>query len=527
MDEPIGKFIFKEVAMLDYKSIVRLKRLGLNNAAIANSLGCKWDSVQRIVSRCENVWGSVDGVPDDLTNEEIADVLFSSRKSVDLNYLQPDCEKILEKQRKGYLRNELWAEYCAEAGTKGKKAYKLSRFNEIVSDYRSKHDISFTMNHVPGLEAQADWAGDKGHFLDCDTGELVEVHVFVMTLPYSGYFYCEGFLDEKMPAWYAGHSNAFAFYGGVPAFIIPDNCATAVDRQHFDEKGILNTRYVEFLTHYGATPRPTRIKKPRDKGHVERHVRIVEDDIIRPMERLDIYSLQEYNDIMRRKLIARNSRDYSKKLGSRTSIFEAEEKQALLPLPVLQYKSYDEKDATVWRDFHIQYDCAFYSVPIRYVGKKVTVKATNEQIRIYYQEKLIAEHRRAVRKWQKSTLEAHIPGKGTDLHGAYSSDELISWAEKFGPYTVRWVKAELGRFEFEVQAYRPVTSVLRILNRYTPEAAESASEAALASSVFTVKGYKSILSAQSRIHPAKANRINLNDVFCAHEDKEGSDYGNS
>ena len=106
--------------MLDYKSIVRLKRLGLNNAAIANSLGCKWDSVQRIVSRCENVWGSVDGVPDDLTNEEIADVLFSSRKSVDLNYLQPDCEKILEKQRKGYLRNELWTEYCAEAATRSR-----------------------------------------------------------------------------------------------------------------------------------------------------------------------------------------------------------------------------------------------------------------------------------------------------------------------------------------------------------------------------------------------------------------------
>ena len=89
---------------------------------------------------------------------------------------------------------------------------------------------------------------------------------------------------------------------------------------------------------------------------------------------------------MQRKLIARNSKDYSKKLGFRTSIFEAEEKQTLLPLPELQYKSYDEKDATVWRDFHSQYDRAFYSVPIRYVGKKVTVKSTNEQIRIYYQE---------------------------------------------------------------------------------------------------------------------------------------------
>ena len=38
-------------------------------------------------------------------NEEITDILFSSRKRVDLDYLQPDCEKILEKQRKGYLRN--------------------------------------------------------------------------------------------------------------------------------------------------------------------------------------------------------------------------------------------------------------------------------------------------------------------------------------------------------------------------------------------------------------------------------------
>ena len=89
------------------------------------------------------------------------------------------------------------------------------------------------------------------------------------------------------------------------------------------------------------------------------------------------------------------------------------------------------------------------------------------------------------------------------------------------------MKAELGRFEFEVQAYRPVTSVLRVLNRYTPEAAESASEAALASSVFTVKGFKSILSAQSRIHPAKTSRVNLNDVFCAHKEKEDPDYGNS
>ena len=179
----------------------------------------------------------------------------------------------------------------------------------------------------------------------------------------------------------------------------------------------------------------------------------------------------------------------------------------LLPLPVLQYQTYDEKEATVWRDFHIQYDCAFYSVPVQYVGHKVTVKATNDTIRVFDKEKLIAEHKRAVRKWQRSTLKDHIPGKGSNLHGAYSAEELINWAEKFGSFTVQWVKAELRRFEFEVQSYRPITSVLRILNKYSSEAAERASEAALASSVFTVKGYKSILSAQSKLHPEKKKKI--------------------
>jgi len=32
--------------MLDYKSIIRLKKLGLKTAAITNSLGCKWESLR-------------------------------------------------------------------------------------------------------------------------------------------------------------------------------------------------------------------------------------------------------------------------------------------------------------------------------------------------------------------------------------------------------------------------------------------------------------------------------------------------
>ena len=175
--------------MLDYKTIIQFRRSGLALNEIASRLNCKWDSVQRVIVRCENYWGSLDGVPENFTNEQIADAIFKARKSIDPDYLQPDAERILERQRQGLLRNELWTEYCAEAAKAGKKAYRLSRFNEIVSEYKTQHDISFTVQHTPGLDAQADWTGDLGHFVDMDTGELVDVHVFVMTLPYCGYFY--------------------------------------------------------------------------------------------------------------------------------------------------------------------------------------------------------------------------------------------------------------------------------------------------------------------------------------------------
>ena len=65
--------------------------------------------------------------------------------------------------------------------------------------------------------------------------------------------------------------------------------------------------------------------------------------------------------------------------------------------------------------------------------------------------------------------------------------------------------------------------MLRTLNRYSADVAEKASEAAYMSSVFNVKGFKSILSAQAKRHPAeKEKQIDLNDIFCAHSDEEES-----
>lgn len=176
----------------------------------------------------------------------------------------------------------------------GKKPYRISKFNELLSDYKKSTDISYTQSHEPGLACQVDWTGDHGHFMDDDTGRWIDVHVLVIVLPYSGYFYAEGFMDEKMDSFLKGHEHAFRYFGGVPSITVPDNCATATDRK----TGIINTQYTAFLDHYGSLPKPTRIKAPKDKGSAEAHVKIVEKRILPVLDRLPILSLDEYNRLL-------------------------------------------------------------------------------------------------------------------------------------------------------------------------------------------------------------------------------------
>ena len=60
------------------------------------------------------------------------------------------------------------------------------------------------------------------------------------------------------------------------------------------------------------------------------------------------------------------------------------------------------------------------------------MKATTDTVRIYSGDRLIAEHKRAVRKWQRSTQQEHVPGQGTNLHGAYSAEELMYYILAYG-----------------------------------------------------------------------------------------------
>ncbi|MBV9923041.1 MAG: transposase family protein [Pseudonocardia sp.] len=97
---------------------------------------------------------------------------------------------------------------------------------------------------------------------DPATGRRRAVWAFVMVLPYSRHLFVRPTLVMDQAEWTAAHVEAFAYFGGIPARLVPDNLKTGVERPDlYDPK--INRSYAELASHYDTLVDPARAAKPR------------------------------------------------------------------------------------------------------------------------------------------------------------------------------------------------------------------------------------------------------------------------
>src|SRR6266540_2348487 len=118
----------------------------------------------------------------------------------------------------------------------------------------------------PGEEGQIDY-GYLGVWVDPAGGRRRRVWAFVMVLCCSRHLFVRPVLRMDQRAWTEAHVAAFAFFGGAPRRLVPDNLRTGVDRPDlYDPK--INRSYAELASHYGVLVDPARARKPHDKALV-------------------------------------------------------------------------------------------------------------------------------------------------------------------------------------------------------------------------------------------------------------------
>lgn len=343
----------------------------------------------------------------------------------------PDCEwAYKELQKPGVTLSLLWYKYHEQCVQNGSIPYKITHFKKYCHDYAVKQQLTMHLEHKPGDIMQVDWAGDTLSMVDTTTGEVVDVYLFVCTLPCSGYSYCEPFLSMNQENWIAAHVNAFNYFGGVSHIIQCDNLKAGVVT-HTKDDVVLNKTYQDMSEHYNVAVLPARVRKPKDKAYVEGNVGVVSTWIIAALRNRQFLSEWDVKDAVAGKLEEFNARPFQKKDGSRKKAFE-EEHLFLSALPAHPFEMSTWKKATLGLNYHISVDRQNYSVPYEYVKRQVDVRLTKSTVEVFLNGNRICSHKRLTgRPGQYATNTEHMPQKHQD-YLQWNGERFRSWAKKIG-----------------------------------------------------------------------------------------------
>ncbi|MEM9193260.1 MAG: IS21 family transposase [Myxococcota bacterium] len=285
-------------------------------------------------------------------------------------------------------------------------------------------DVVIPVETPAGEVAQVDF-GYVGKLYDPTEGRFRRAWVFVMVLGFSRHLFARIVFDQKATTWLSLHVEAFEELGGAPLVLVPDNLKAAVIRAAFgvDSRTALNRSYRELARHYGFKVDPTPPRAPEKKGKVESAVKYVRRNFFdtRKDER-DIDVLNSELDRWRHEIAGMRKHGST---GQRPlEHFEREERDALLELPAKRFEQVLWKDAKVHRDSHIALAGAYYSVPWRFVGRQVMVRATPRLVAIYADDVRIATHERI--RGGRRTIEDHLPEGRRD----YRKRTRAYWEER-------------------------------------------------------------------------------------------------
>ena len=479
----------ERLSLRKIREILRLKyETGLSNRAIARACRVSNSTIGEYLARAREA-GLVWPLADDLQEEDLYQRLFpEEKKPKQVERPMPNWEEVhRDLSRRGVTLRLLWQEYRE----KHPDGYGRSQFQEHYRRWNQAHTLSMRLPHKGGEVMEVDYAGMTVPITNPETGEIWQAAVFVAALPASSYVYAEVQPSQELQHWLAGHVHAFAFFGGVPKILRPDNLKTGVKKPNYYEPD-LNPSYQELAEHYCVAVLPARVRKPRDKAHAENSVQNVERWVLAPLRNRTFFSVEEANRAIGPLLEALNQKEMQHLGTSRLQLFQELDLPVLQPLPEHPYEFARWKNARVNIDYHVAFEGHYYSVPHTLVGQEVQIRATEHMLSVFHHGQQVAIHPLSSIQGRFSTCADHMPSHHRFVLNT-DSDWFLREAAKIGPQTAAYMTAVLRSRAFPQQAFRTCLGVLDLAHKYLPIHLETACQHLLSAHLLTYTDLKSEL----------------------------------
>lgn len=463
----------------------------LTDREVAESVGSSKPTVNRTRRRVRALGREWVSDLATLSPKELAKALGMARRGPRGKRL-PNFEYIERALRNPLVSLQLLWEECRREDPATALSY--SQFAARYRAYRKAKPLTMRQHYEPGERVFVDFSGKRPGWVNPETGEHVNVELFVAAMGASSYAYATCVPSQTIPDFVGVNVSMMNFYGGAPRMVVPDNLKAAVAVPGGSGREPRFTRaYLDFARHYSMAILPARPKRPTDKAKVEAAVRLVQRWILARLRQRTFFSLADLNAAVAQLLVELNDRPMRHYGGaSRRQRFEQLDRPALRRLPDRPHV-YTEwvGSQLVAPDYHVGVRGHFYSVPHRLVGQRVEARITDADVCLFHEHRLVATHARSAQVGGHTTKREHAP----PAHQAMADrtpERMRAWALRVGPSTLAVVEKQLDRTVPE-QGLPACATLQRLADKHGFSVLESAARYGLAMQAATVSNLKTFL----------------------------------
>ena len=505
------------------REILRLKWQQCRSCrAIAVALDVGLGTTSEAVARARRAgitcWLEVEA----LSEEELEARLYPLAAGTALRPQPPSPATIhLELRRKGVTLRLLHEEYFLG----NPNGYGYTKFVELYNAWAERQQVVMRQVHKAGDKCFVDYSGKKPTIVDRETGERIEVELFVAVMGASNYTYVEATATQRSADWIASHVRLIEFLRGAPRAFVPDQLKSGVVIANRYEPGIQRT-YEEWSQHYSTTILPARPMSPRDKAKVEGGVLIAQRWVLARLRNITCFSLDELNEHIAALVVDLNNRVMRRYGKSRRQLFDELDRPELTALPSDRFIHGDWSKAKVKLDYHVNVDHHDYSVPYQRATDEVEIRLSAATVEVYYNTKRCASHVRSFVYGGTTTDPTHMPAS----HRKYAEESDVGfedWATKLGPHTLALVRAILVERPHPEHGLRSCRGLKTLTRRYPHDRIEAACERALVAGSRSYTNVESILKhGLDQLPLMEPVQADDSASVADHENIRGADYYN-
>lgn len=342
--------------------------------------------------------------------------------------VEPNYEEIIKECIKAHkkYRKTIWTKFCEYKQKYADKAYKRSRFYQLVAQYIKKTRLSMLQMHSPGEVMFIDYAGSTVSYED--NGEQKRTSVFVATLGYSKKRFAYATKDMSTQSWIKAIIAAIEFFGGVPEVVHCDNAKAMVKKSGVVAN--LSQSATELTKHYNVLIDTSQVATPTHNSLAENRVKEITHSILATMNTdLSFFSVEEINQYLKTQVEHRNNNPIRRIGLSANDLFYADESHQLQPLPKYPLEPTTFRSVVkVPENYFIWYKNNRYSVPYEYRNEYIELRVKGEKLLILHKGILRVTHDIVDGKNKVVSIDKH-------LHPAHYAQKIktkshyMAWAK--------------------------------------------------------------------------------------------------